>query len=99
MKVNIWFLGLMVIILILWYIAIPITEKFESQINMSAPTPPFKDIEGIKPRIHAKIDKNGDAAYYSWQSPHMNGEQGCTQVPCPSKFDDNIICWCCCNYF
>jgi len=83
MKTFSWFMGVVVVILILWCIMLPKNEHFE----------------GIKPKVHAKLDKNGNAVYYSQQSPHMNGEQGCAVVPCPEKFDDNVTCWCCCNYF
>jgi len=86
MKINGWFIGVVVVILILWCIMLPKNEHNEH-------------FEGIKPRVHAKLDKNGNAVYYSPQSPHMNGEQGCGVVPCPDKFDDNVTCWCCCNYY
>lgn len=99
MKINIWFLYLIIVIFILWYIMIPTTEPFDPPVVVG--TKFFEQnfvYEGIKPKLHVKLNKNGDAIYYSWKSPRMDGEQGCTQVPCPSKFDDNITCWCCCNY-
>ena len=49
-------------------------------------------------KVHVRLDKDGNALYYSYQQPSGNGELGCTQVPCPSKYNDKYVCWCCCNY-
>lgn len=54
--------------------------------------------DGIRPRIHAKITKDGNVEYYSWQSPRANGEGGCAVIKCPPHIDDNITCWGCYNY-
>lgn len=54
--------------------------------------------EGIRPRLHAKINKNGEVEYYSWQSARANGEGGCAIIKCPPYLDDNIVCWGCYNY-
>jgi hypothetical protein len=99
MKINIWFVSLIIVILILWCIAIPSNEHFDQSIYDSQyfyELPPT--INGVGPRVHAKI-KDGNVIYYSWQSPSCNGEQGCAVVPCPSNLGDNVTCWCCCNYF
>ena len=45
--------------------------------------------------IHVKLGKNG---YQSFKPPSAHGEYGCTQVPCPKKYDDNMVCWACCSY-
>lgn len=82
-----WFLGYVIILLILWVIITP--EDYSSK-----PEP----FDGIKPRVHAKIGGKGEVLYYSWQSPSQNGELGCTQVPCPKYLEDNVTCWCCCNF-
>ncbi|QKF94332.1 hypothetical protein QKU48_gp0874 [Fadolivirus algeromassiliense] len=55
--------------------------------------------DDIKPRVHAKLNRDCGVEYYSWQSPSQNGEQGCGLVPCPKGLGDNITCWTCCNYF
>lgn len=52
----------------------------------------------LRSKVHVKLDRYGNTIYQSPQSPPMNGELGCTQVPCPSKYPDDYICWCCCNY-
>ena len=99
MKINIWFVSLIIVILILWCIAIPTNEHFDQTDYDSQyfyELPPI--INGIGPRVHAKIS-DGRVIYYSWQSPRDNGEQGSAIVPCPSYLGDNVTCWCSCNYF
>ena len=81
-RLNLWFLGFIIVLLILWWIVIPNNETFE----------------GIKPHYHVKLDKDCNVIYTSWQSPAQNGELGCALVPCPNKFGDNVTCWRCCNY-
>lgn len=83
MNINIWFIYFFVVILIIWFIITPTTEKF---------TP-------IRAFLHANMDENNNAINYSYQSPHMNGIQGCAIVPCPENYNEKIICWKCCNYF
>lgn len=100
MKINIWFVSLIIVILILWCIVIPTNEHFNQSVYDSQYfSQPPGAVDGIEPRINAKIGKDGSVIYYSWQSPRDNGEQGCAVVPCPSNLGDNVTCWCCCNYF
>lgn len=80
----IWFAGIVIILLICWLIIVPTQEHF--------------GFDGIKPRLHAKIDKWDNVVYYSWQSPRANGELGCAVIQCPPHIDDNITCWGCYNY-
>lgn len=54
--------------------------------------------EYIGSKIHATLDNHGNAICYSYQQPSGDGNLGCTQVPCPNKYQDNIVCWSCCNY-
>lgn len=78
---------IIVLLLIMWCLTMPI-EEFNDNNN------------GIRARIHVKLDRdNITPIYYSPQSPPMNGESGCTQVPCPDNFDDNLVCWSCCQYY
>ena len=52
----------------------------------------------LRSRVHVKLNKNGNTIYESLKPPSAHGELGCTQVPCPSKYADDVTCWCCCNY-
>ena len=54
--------------------------------------------DGIRPKLHAVIDRDGSVIYYSWQSARANGEDGCAVIKCPDYIDDNITCWGCYNY-
>jgi hypothetical protein len=90
-----WFIGFVLVLFVMWYIIIP-SNDISNQSSKKG-----EHFGEIKQRLHAKIDCNGNAVYYSPQSPTMNGELGCTQIPCPEnpeKFGDNITCWSCCNY-
>ena len=83
MKINGWFVGVIIILLILWYMAVPQNEHFE----------------GLTQKINVRLDENGNVISYNWKFPRMNGKLGCAIVPCPDKFDDSFVCWSCCNYF
>ena len=85
-KVNLWFIGVIIVLLILWYIFVPSNDDSREFFN------------DIKPKVHAKLNKDCGVEYYSWQSPRQNGEDGCASVPCPKNIDDNVTCWVCCNY-
>jgi hypothetical protein len=51
-------------------------------------------------RVHIKLGTNGEKSTYSIQPPSARGINGCTQVPCPQKFNkyNNVVCWNCCNF-
>jgi hypothetical protein len=76
---------LIVVILLFVLYIIPKTEHFV--------------YDGIKPRLHAKLNELDEVIYYSWQSPRANGDTGCALIQCPPKIDDNITCWSCDNYY
>lgn len=82
MEINPWLIGSIIVILIIWVISVSGNEFFDD----------------IKPRYHAKIDKNCNVVYYSPQSPRQNGDVGCALIPCPPPLGDNITCWSCCRY-
>lgn len=51
----------------------------------------------IHKKVHLKLDRDGNIIYQSFQSPTANGELGCTQIPCPDKYQDEYVCYQCCN--
>lgn len=84
MYINPWFILSIITLLILWFFAVPKVETFS---------------EYIGPKIHLQIDNNCNPVSYSYQQPSGDGIYGCTQVPCPDDYDNNMyICWNCCNY-
>ena len=44
------------------------------------------------------IDKDGNPLSVNYQQPSGDGIYGCAIVPCPKKYPDSTVCWCCCNY-
>lgn len=81
----IWFLGIVMVLLVMWTIIVPCNHEKEG-------------FNGIKPRLHATIDSDGNVSKVGPQSPSQDGRLGCTQVPCPQGIPDNVTCWCCCNF-
>lgn len=64
----------------------------ESQENFELPGHPLRS------RFHIKLDCRGNQIYSSLKPPPAHGELGCTQVPCPKGYADDLTCWRCCNY-
>lgn len=92
MYINPWFVASIILILILWYLAVPKVEMFENIFN-------DKFDSYVGPKIHTIIDNNCNIIDYGYQMPSGDGIYGCTQVPCPDKLDSNqYVCWNCCNY-
>jgi len=49
--------------------------------------------------LYVRLDSNNNALCISFQSPSANGVSGCTQVPCPSPYNNTrFSCYKCCNY-
>lgn len=86
MYINPWFILTITILFILWYLAVPpVSGNMEN----------FGDYVG--PKIHLQLDNYCAPIRYSYQQPSGDGIYGCTQVPCPEKYDE-YVCWNCCNY-
>jgi hypothetical protein len=93
MKINVWLIGAIITILILWWILSPKSEFFDI-----FPATPFGAVP-IRSKMHVLLDKDGNEECVSYQSPQMNGINGCALVPCPPQYESDTICWCCDNYF
>ena len=64
------------------------------------PDHPYKEGFGepVGRRLHVIVNRDGEPLNVSYQQPSGNGISGCTQVPCPDGYQDNLTCWCCCNF-
>jgi len=49
---------------------------------------------GISTR-HAKLNDCGGVDYVDKMPPYWRNEHGCYRYPCPSVFDENVVCWKC----
>ena len=79
---NNWLVIIIIILIIIWFSA----NRFEH----------FGDPIGS--RLHVRLGKNFEPGYFSYKPPSAHGESGCTQVPCPPEYEDNLTCWSCCDY-
>jgi len=53
----------------------------------------------LRDKIHVIIDGFGRTLNKSFQSPRQDGYGStCALVPCPRGYDDDLVCWNCCNY-
>lgn len=44
---------------------------------------------------HVKLNDWGGVDYVDQMPPYWRNEHGCYQFPCPSVFDENVVCWKC----
>ncbi len=93
-SINLWLIASVFLVIVLWWSMQPNLEGFELPGSFDLPGGSLP----LGSRIHVRLDSNGNALYESFKPPSAHGEHGCTQVPCPNKFADNMTCWCCCNY-
>lgn len=54
--------------------------------------------EYIGPKPNIEIDKYGKPLAITYMQPTYLGKKGCTIVPCPKNYSNNLVCWSCCNY-
>ena len=48
-----------------------------------------------KVRRHARLTDNDGILYVSNKPPHRLGEYSCYVTPCPTIYEDDIVCWKC----
>jgi|AntRauTorckE6833_2_1112554.scaffolds.fasta_scaffold42592_3 hypothetical protein len=54
--------------------------------------------EYVGPKPNIEIDKYGKPIAVTYMQPTQLGKHGCTIVPCPKNYSNNLVCWSCCNY-